>query len=302
MTKPRQLAVDLGKTSCRVRLFDADGVIAEDSGPGAPGIAELNGAALSAQAVRQVFLRLPATDRAALAGVGIGAAGVEAAPAAARDFVAEVRRFTGAPVALINDALAAHAGVFDGGGGVILIIGTGAIAYAVADDGATRQFDGWGPWLGDEGSGRWIGQEGLLAALRDFDGRGAPTALTARAAALVGDLAAMPAWVSAGGNPARRLGRFTPDVLDAAGSGDSIAGDIVTRACNALTATARAAGAPELAVWGGVSGHPYFLAELTATFAEAGITIVPSRGSALDGSALIITRTDLGYEERIIRG
>lgn len=301
-TEPRYLAVDLGKTSCRVRLFDDAGIIAEESGPGAPGIADLDGATLSAHAIRDVFLRLPATERAALAGVGIGAAGVEAAGIIARDLVAEVRAFTGAPVALINDALAAHAGAFDGGAGVILIIGTGAIAYAVADNGATRQIDGWGPWLGDEGSGRWIGQEGLSAALRDVDGRGPSTALTARARTLVGDLAAMPAWVSAEGNPARRLGRFTPDVLDAAGEGDAVARDIVSRACNALVATARAAGASEITIWGGVAAHPYFSAELSATFANAGITIIPSRGTALDGSALIITRTDLGYEERIIRG
>ncbi|MFT2815319.1 N-acetylglucosamine kinase [Leifsonia sp. A12D58] len=302
LTKPRYLAVDLGKTSCRVRLFDADGVIAEETGPGAPGVADRNGVALSADAIRDVFFRLPSAARSALAGVGIGAAGVEAAGATARGLVTEVRNFTRAPVALINDALAAHAGAFDGGAGVILIIGTGAIAYAVADNGATRQIDGWGPWLGDEGSGRWIGQEGLIAALHDFDGRGASTALTARARALVGDLAAMPAWVSAEGNPARRLGRFTPDVLDAAHDGDVVARDIVARACHALVATARAAGSAEVTIWGGVAEHPYFSAELKATFAQAGITTIPSRGSALDGSALIITRTDLGYEERIIRG
>ncbi|PPL19112.1 N-acetylglucosamine kinase [Microterricola pindariensis] len=302
MTEPRFLAVDLGKTSCRLRLFDANGVIAEESGPGAPGIADLDGAARSAEAIHDVFLRLPAGERASLAGVGIGAAGVEAAGIVARDLVAAVREFTGAPVALINDALAAHAGVFGGGGGVILIIGTGAIAYAVTEDGVTRQIDGWGPWLGDEGSGRWVGQEGLMAALRDFDGRGPATALTDRARSLVGDLAAMPAWVSAEGNPARRLGRFTPDVLDAAGDGDAVAMGIVARACDALVHTARAAATTEIAVWGGVADHPYFSAVLTATFAEAGITIIPSRGSALDGSALIIMRTDLGYEERIIRG
>ena len=302
LTEPRRLAVDLGKTSCRIRLFDAGGTIAEESGPGAPGLADFDGAAKSAHAIRTVLNRFSPENRADIEGVGIGAAGVEAARAAAEDLAARVRAFTGAPVALINDALAAHAGAFDGGAGVILIIGTGAIAYAVAEDGKTRQIDGWGPWLGDEGSGRWIGQEGLLAALRHFDGRGAPTALTLRAADLAGDLAAMPAWVGAESNPARRLGRFAPDVLDAAADGDPVARDIVSRACTALAATARAAGSPELAVWGGVAGHPYFAAELTATFAAAGITIIPSRGDALDGAALIITRTDLGYEERIIRG
>ncbi|MBF4992916.1 ATPase [Arthrobacter gandavensis] len=299
-TKPSRLAVDLGKTSCRMRLFDAEGTIAEHSGPGAPGIADAP--ALSVQAIRNVYDRFPPERLAALAGVGIGAAGVEADRGAARQLASEVREFTGAPVALINDALAAHAGTFAGGPGVILVIGTGAIAYAVAEDGATAQFDGWGPWLGDEGSGRWIGQEGLAAALRAFDGRGPHTALTARAAVLAGDLTALPAWVAAGGNPARRLGLFTPDVLEAAADGDPVARDVVRRACSALTGTARASGAAELAVWGGVTSHPYFSAELAKAFANAGITIIAPLGNALDGAALITARTDLGYEERIIRG
>jgi glucosamine kinase len=302
MTDRRYLAVDLGKTSCRARLFDAHGVISEKTGPGAPGVADLDGAAQSAHAFRGVLLQLPASERVHLDGVGIGAAGVEAAPAAARDLVAQVRELTGAPVALINDALAAHAGAFNGGKGTILIVGTGAVAYAVAADGVTRQVDGWGPWLGDEGSGRWIGQEGLLAALRDVDGRGAPTSLTNRARALVGDLAAAPAWVSAEGNPARRLGRFTPEVLDAAGEGDAVARDIVIRACDALLATARATQATEVSLWGGVIAHPYFFTQLTTRFAQEGITIIRPQGSALDGAALIITRADLAYEERIIRG
>lgn len=301
MTGPRFLAVDLGKTSCRLRLWDADGVIAEESGPGAPGIADAGGAALSAAAIREPFARFAAADLVGLAGVGIGAAGVEAGRAAAGGFAREVRAFTGAPVALINDALAAHAGAFAGGPGVILIIGTGAIAYAVSPGGETRQVDGWGPWLGDEGSGRWIGQAGLTAVLHELDGRGPATVLTAAARGLVGDLRAMPAWVAAEGNPARTLGRFTPFVLDAAQDGDAVARDIVARACALLAATAASTGTRELTVWGGVAAHPYFSPVLTAACADAGMTILPPRGSALDGAALIISRTDLGYEERIIR-
>lgn len=301
MSGPRFLAVDLGKTSCRLRLWDDDGVLAEESGPGAPGIADAGGAALSAAAIRAPFERITAADRAGLAGVGIGAAGVEAGRAVAGDFIREVRGFTGAPVALINDALAAHAGAFAGGPGVILIIGTGAIAYAVSADGATHQVDGWGPWLGDDGSGRWIGQAGLTAVLHELDGRGPATALTGPAHDLVGDLRAMPAWVAAEGNPARTLGRFTPFVLDAATAGDAVARDIVARACAHLAVTAAATGTRTLTVWGGVAAHPYFSTVLTAVFADAGMTIIPPRGSALDGAALIISRTDLGYEERIIR-
>src|SRR5436305_8154 len=55
--------------------------------------------------------------------------------------------------------------------------GTGAGA-AVIDDGAlVRRADGYGWLVGDEGSGVWIGTEAVRAALRAYDGRGAPTTL-----------------------------------------------------------------------------------------------------------------------------
>jgi N-acetylglucosamine kinase-like BadF-type ATPase len=61
--------------------------------------------------------------------------------------------------------------------GVVLISGTGSIAYGVNQDGFAARSGGWGYVLGDEGSGYWIGQQALNAVVRSTDGRGSPTRL-----------------------------------------------------------------------------------------------------------------------------
>jgi N-acetylglucosamine kinase len=80
---------------------------------------------------------------------------------------------------VVNDALVALvAGVGDEPG-VVLIAGTGSIAYGVNEDGYAARAGGWGYVLGDEGSGYWIGREALIAVVREADGRGPRTRLTA---------------------------------------------------------------------------------------------------------------------------
>jgi glucosamine kinase len=58
--------------------------------------------------------------------------------------------------ALMHDAPIAHAGAFRGAPGVVVIAGTGSVAYTVAGDGRTRTTGGWGYLFGDEGSAFWI--------------------------------------------------------------------------------------------------------------------------------------------------
>jgi len=57
---------------------------------------------------------------------------------------------------LMHDAPTAHAGAFGGKPGVIVIAGTGSVAYALAGDGRTKTSGGWGYLFGDEGSAFWI--------------------------------------------------------------------------------------------------------------------------------------------------
>jgi len=296
------LAIDLGKTSCRARLTRGGTTIGDARSAGAPGLADHDGARAAFAAIDAAVEGFDERTRAQITRIGIGAAGVEAGRNAARELITLVRGTIDVPVAVINDALAAHAGAFSGGPGAILIAGTGAIVFAVTEDGDVRQIDGWGPWLGDDGSGQWLGRMGLQAVLRAHDGRGQATALTDDALALAGPIERLPLWVSEHGTPARQLGMFAPSVIARAESGDAPAVHIVHEAARLLAASCAASGNITVCISGGLSGHPYFAARIREALEDAGMRQVDARGDALDGAALVTARTDLPYETRIERG
>lgn len=79
---------------------------------------------------------------------------------------------------IVNDALIALVAGAGVPSGLVLIAGTGSIAYGVNEAGLAARSGGWGPVLADEGSGYWIGRRGLVAVMRQADGRGPRTALT----------------------------------------------------------------------------------------------------------------------------
>jgi N-acetylglucosamine kinase-like BadF-type ATPase len=79
---------------------------------------------------------------------------------------------------VVNDALVALVAGVGSEPGVVLIAGTGSIAYGVNPAGLAARAGGWGFVLGDEGSGYWIGRQALAAVVREADGRAAPTQLT----------------------------------------------------------------------------------------------------------------------------
>nr|WP_238600888.1 N-acetylmuramic acid 6-phosphate etherase [Mycobacterium celatum] len=254
------LAVDLGKTSCR-----AAAGARRAEGPGAPGLAAPGGVRAAEAAILAV-----ARDLGPLDEVIVGAAGALAAPDAARALGhALLTSLPAQRIAVTSDAVIAHAGALNGEPGVVLIAGTGVAALSIDADGALRTFDGWGPWLGDEGGGAWIGAAGLRAALRAHDGRGPSTALLDAARARYGAPQTWPTQLT----DAAALASFAPDVL--AADGDAAALAIVRAAAEALAATARAAGDGPVAMVGGLAGFEALRKQLD---------LVPAAGDALDGA------------------
>lgn len=82
------------------------------------------------------------------------------------------------PCQVETDAFIALYGAFDGKSGMILIAGTGSIAYGITEDQTEPvKVGGWGWQLGDEGSGVWLGREAIRCVLLAFDGRGEKTLL-----------------------------------------------------------------------------------------------------------------------------
>lgn len=76
-----------------------------------------------------------------------------------------------------NDALSALLGATNRRPGVLLISGTGSIAFAHDGNGKYVRSGGWGHLLGDEGGGHWIGKEAIRSILKMYDGRGTKTIL-----------------------------------------------------------------------------------------------------------------------------
>jgi glucosamine kinase len=85
-----------------------------------------------------------------------------------------------ARILVVNDALIALVAGAGDRAGVVIIAGTGSIAYGRDTEGRAARAGGWGYLLGDEGSGFWIGRRALSAIVRAADGRGPATDLTDR--------------------------------------------------------------------------------------------------------------------------
>ena len=137
---------------------------------------------------------------------------------------------------IVNDALIALVAGAGGNPGVVVISGTGSIAYGVNHRGVAARAGGWGPTLGDEGSGYWIGKRALEAIARDVDGRGPPTSLTplvlahfslSRPEALVSEIYHHP-------QGRRAVAALGPLVDRARADGDMVAGEIMVAASGEL--------------------------------------------------------------------
>ncbi|HKV94037.1 MAG TPA: BadF/BadG/BcrA/BcrD ATPase family protein [Candidatus Angelobacter sp.] len=68
-----------------------------------------------------------------------------------------------------GDHVIAHRAAFGISPGVLVIAGTGSIAFGRNQNGETARAGGWGPNISDEGSAFWVGREAVAAALRSFD-------------------------------------------------------------------------------------------------------------------------------------
>jgi N-acetylglucosamine kinase-like BadF-type ATPase len=171
------LGIDAGGTKTVCYLADAKGTIV---GEGRSSGANLHThGELEVEKVLHGVIEQALGDRAILpVAVCIGIAGVDRADD--YQIIRGIMRRLGfrSRTLVVNDALIALvAGVGDDPG-VVIIAGTGSIAYGVSQQGVAARAGGWGYVLGDEGSGFWIGREALLSVVREADGRGPRTRLT----------------------------------------------------------------------------------------------------------------------------
>ena len=115
------------------------------------------------------------------------------------------------------------------GCGVVLVAGTGSIAYGRDARGREGRAGGWGYLVGDEGSVVWIGTEGLRAASYDADGRGPSTLVTARLLEELGvaDFQDVLPFLYGRPHPAPAIVAAARAVARASAEGDTVAARII---------------------------------------------------------------------------
>lgn len=233
------LGIDAGGTKTVCLLANAEGhILAESRGGGA----NLQAAGeLEVEKVLHGVMEDAIGDRDVRPdAVCLGIAGVDR-PADA-DAVRSIMRRLGfkSRTLIVNDALVALvAGVRDEPG-VVLIAGTGSIAYGRDAAGRAARSGGWGYLLGDEGGGFWIGRSALAAVVRQFDGRGPATLLTDLVLAEM-RLASPTELIHAiydKGLQRRAIAGIAAVVQRAADARDAVASEILTRAGAELAAAA----------------------------------------------------------------
>lgn len=141
-----------------------------------------------------------------------------------------------------HDAKVAWAGATEGEPGVVVIAGTGSIAYGENMHGESARAGGWGYIYGDEGGGFDIARQALRAALREYEGWGPRTALTPALMELTGAVNANDALhrVYTAEWPRARVAELAITVDRIALEGDPVAADILRHSAQQLALLAAA--------------------------------------------------------------
>lgn len=272
------VGVDGGGTRTRAVVVDAEGrEVARAEAPGAVASHVAPGRVIGAvtTAVREAC---------ASAGVGLPVERVWAGLAGAGQAISRAAVLSGFEesglahdVVVGTDVEVAFASAFPEGPGVLLIGGTGSIAWGRTPTGEVRRSGGWGQQLGDEGSGYALGRAGLVLVTRAHDGRVPPTLLSdvlLRACAVkrVDDLVG---WI--GEATKSEVAALAPLVAAAAEEGDAAAVALLDRSVSDLVEVVeplRSAG-DRLVLWGGLISAGGPLSERTRrALGDAGWTVL----------------------------
>jgi N-acetylglucosamine kinase-like BadF-type ATPase len=195
-------------------------------------------------AIRQVCAAAKISpDRIAAVCVGAtGAARPEIAETIRKIVAESIPGNSAAKIEVVADTIIALEAAFGAGPGVIVIAGTGSVAYGRDLAGHTARAGGWGFAISDEGSGYWIGRRAISAILRSRDqgieGRAEDQGRETTLTALV-----LRAWklssidelvTPANATPPPEFARLFPIVLRAADEGDPLAREILDDAGSKL--------------------------------------------------------------------
>jgi N-acetylglucosamine kinase-like BadF-type ATPase len=142
---------------------------------------------------------------------------------------------------VVNDAAIALAAGAPDRTGVVVLAGTGSIAYGADRTGKTARAGGFGFLLADEGSGYWFGHQALRAVVRAGDGRAPHTELTPLLfdELEVSSVPELVPRVYERGLPKHRIAALAPLVQRAYDRGDAVAAELMRQGAHELAMIAR---------------------------------------------------------------
>jgi len=199
---------------------------------------------------------------------------------------------------VVNDAAIALVAGASERAGIVILAGTGSIAYGADRAGNTARSGGYGFLLADEGSGYWLGHQALRAAVRSADGRG-PRSLLADLvfeSLGVGSVAEMVPVVYEKGLPKFRIAAHAGLVQKASDRGDAVATALLEEAALELSLAARAVAARlslgegpyRVVLAGGVfKACPTLPARIEACLRLPGAELVPLRVEPAQGAVTL---------------
>jgi len=146
--------------------------------------------------------------------------------------------FVSGEIEIVGDMEIALHAAFGGGAGVIVIAGTGSIAFGRNSRRRTVRAGGWGHAISDEGSGHWIGRCAVSHALRVYD-EGENPALLQRVMKAWGTESRDKLILVANAAPGPDFASLFPVVAAAADTGDSTAKSVLAQAGAELSGIAK---------------------------------------------------------------
>lgn len=192
----------------------------------------------------------------------------------------------GPQAVVLNDVAVAFNGALAGGEGVLVLAGTGSMAWARGPLG-THRVGGWGHLFGDEGSAHWIGRAALGLASQHLDGRKPPSGFAHGLLREMGVATEDLLGWTYGKNTRAGVASVAAFVSRLAQAGVDEATDLMTEAARHLALAGRAAGrlagldAPlRWSFAGGVMQDATVMAGLTAALGPPVPPILPPVGGA----------------------
>jgi N-acetylglucosamine kinase-like BadF-type ATPase len=223
------LGFDGGGTKTDCVLLDANGAVIGEGrgGPANPLRSGYDGAFASLREAAAGAIAAAKIRPADITHVCAGLAGAGRRSVVRRMMVFLSQEFPTALAQVATDYEVALEAAAGSGQGVVLIAGTGSVAYGRNALGETARAGGYGPWLGDEGSAFEIGRRAVSAVARTRDADAPVTVL----AEMISAALDCPDWddlmLRVMKNPDDVFPKLFPVVVAAANSDDNAAKEIL---------------------------------------------------------------------------